>query len=222
MNTLTTKWIVLFLLLVLPGILYFYITRGSNNFVHLEVIGPEGHHIPEFKFINQNNDTITNLDYKDNIYVANFFFTSCPTICPIMIYNMRNLQQELKVYPNIKFLSHTVDPINDTPERLLYYAKEMRVNLTNWNLVTGDKKELYSIAPFYFANASLDSLAPGGFLHSEYFILVDKEGRVRSGVDQQGNVVGVYDGTKDLDIKDLANDIKVLMAEYNKPMKNED
>ena len=77
------------------------------------------------------------------------------------------------------------------------------------------------MAPFYFANASADSLAPGGFLHSEYFVLIDKEGQVRSGVDNSGNVVGVYDGTKDLDIKDLTNDIKVLMAEYKKPVKNE-
>ncbi|MEE2953708.1 MAG: SCO family protein [Bacteroidota bacterium] len=216
------KWIVLFLLLILPGIIYFYITKGSNNFVNLEIIGPEGHEIPAFKFVNQFNDTITNLDYEDNIYVTNFFFTSCPTICPIMTYNMRNIQQELSVYPNIKFLSFTVDPDNDTPERLLYYAREMRINLENWNLVTGRKQDIYSMAPFYFANASADSLAPGGFLHSEYFVLVDKQGKVRSGVDNNGNVVGVYDGTKDLDIKDLINDIKVLMAEYNKPTKNED
>ena len=77
------------------------------------------------------------------------------------------------------------------------------------------------MAPFYFVNASPDSLAPGGFLHSEYFVLIDKEGRVRSGVDQNGNVVGVYDGTKDLEIKDLIDDIKVLMAEYQKPIKHE-
>ena len=215
------KWIVLFLLLVLPGIVYFYITQGSNNFVKLEVIGPEGHTIPPFKFVNQFNDTVTNLDYEGSIYVANFFFTSCPTICPIMTYNMRNIQQELSVYPNIKFLSFTVDPANDIPERLLHYAREMRVNLNNWNFVTGNKQDIYAMAPFYFANATTDSLAPGGFLHSEYFVLIDKEGRVRSGVDNSGNVVGVYDGTKDLDIKDLTNDIKVLMAEYKKPVKNE-
>ena len=84
----------------------------------LSFVGPENHVIPDFSFVNQNNELITNDDYRGNIYVANFFFTSCPTICPIMTYNMRIVQQRLSVYPNIKFLSHSIDPKNDTPERL--------------------------------------------------------------------------------------------------------
>ena len=137
---------------------------------------------------------------------------------------MSYVQSKLKVYPNIKFLSHTVDPKNDTPDRMLDYVKNLRlkninISLSNWDFVTGDKDLIYNLARSYFVNVSMDSLAPGGFLHSEYFILVDKEGRVRSGIDREGNVVGVYDGTNDAQMKDLINDVKVLMAEYKRPTK---
>jgi protein SCO1/2 len=99
-------------------------------------------------------------------------------------------------------------------------AKNINISLSNWDFVTGEKDELYKLAKSYFVNVSMDSLAPGGFLHSEYFILVDKEGRVRSGIDSEGNVVGVYDGTNDAQMKDLINDVKVLMAEYKRPTKD--
>ena len=211
----------LLLILVIPGFIYLFISKAENNFMTLSFVGPKEHVIPDFSFVNQNNEIITNDDYRGNIYVANFFFTTCPTICPIMTYNMRIVQQRLSVYPNIKFLSHSIDPLNDTPERLLDYANEMRANLLNWNFVTGEKESIYNIAKEYFVNAVEDSLAPGGFFHSEYFVLVDKEGKIRSGVDKEGNIVGVYDGTKDTDIKDLINDVKVLMAEYKRPKKDE-
>ena len=217
--------IILFLILVLPPMVYFYVTRGYNNFIKLEVIGQEGHKIPEFIFINQNNEVVVNDSLNGNIYIANFFFTSCPTICPVMTKNMAYVQSKLSVYPNIKFLSHTVDPANDTPERMLSYVKKMSskniiIDLNNWHFVTGDKEEIYEIAKSYFVNVSPDSLAPGGFLHSEYFVLIDKEGKVRSGIDQHKNVVGVYDGTNDAQMKDLINDVKVLLAEYKRPTKN--
>ena len=216
--------IILFLLLVLPPMVYFYVTKGFNTFIKLEVIGQEGHKIPEFSFINQNGEIVINDSLNGNIYISNFFFTSCPTICPVMTKNMAYVQSKLSVYPNIKFLSHTVDPLNDTPERMLDYvnnlkAKNVNISLSNWDFVTGNKEELYAIAQSYFVNVSMDSLAPGGFLHSEYFVLIDKEGRVRSGIDQYNNVVGVYDGTNDAQMKDLVNDVKVLMAEYKRPTK---
>lgn len=215
---------ILFLLLALPPIVYFYVTRGVNTFIKLEVIGQEDHKISKFSFINQNNEVVINDSLNGNIYIANFFFTSCPTICPVMTKNMAYVQSKLSVYPSIKFLSHTVDPLNDTPERMLNYvnnlkAKNVNISLSNWDFVTGDKDELYEIAKSYFVNVSMDSLAPGGFLHSEYFVLIDKEGRVRSGIDQNNNVVGVYDGTSDVQMKDLVNDVKVLMAEYKRPTK---
>jgi protein SCO1/2 len=220
------KITLLFLLLILPAIMYFYLTKGYNNFIKLEVIGEVDYSIDDFSFINQDNDTITKDSLTGSIYVANFFFTSCPSICPIMTRNMSYLQDKLSVFPNIRFLSHTVDPVNDTPDKLKSYVrlmqqKNININLSNWDFVTGDKDKLYQSAANYFVNASVDSLAPGGFLHSEYFILIDKQGRVRSGIDKNGNAVGAYDGTNEVQMKDLINDINVLMAEYKRPLKND-
>jgi protein SCO1/2 len=212
--------------LILPAIMYFYLTKGYNNFIKLEVIGEVDYSIDDFSFINQDNETITKDSLTGSIYVANFFFTSCPSICPIMTRNMSYLQDKLSVFPNIRFLSHTVDPVNDTPDKLKSYVrlmqqKNININLSNWDFVTGDKDKLYQSAANYFVNASVDSLAPGGFLHSEYFILIDKQGRVRSGIDKNGNAVGAYDGTNEVQMKDLINDINVLMAEYKRPLKND-
>ena len=116
------------------------------------------------------------------------------------------------------------NPLNDTPNKMAKYisdlqSKNISIDLDNWDFVTGDKNEIYEIARSYFVNASKDPLAAGGFLHSEYFVLVDKEGRVRSGIDKNNNVVGVYDGTNEAQMKDLVNDVKVLMAEYKRPKK---
>ena len=190
-----SKYTILIILLVIPAIIYNYMTKGYNNFIKLDVIGAEGHVIPDFSFVNQNSEVVTNDNVYGNIYVANFFFTSCPTICPVMTKNMAYVQRNLDVYPNIS------------------------INLDNWDFVTGDKNEIYEIAKSYFVSASKDSLAVGGFLHSEYFVLIDKEGRVRSGIDKNNNVVGVYDGTNEAQMKDLVNDVKVLMAEYKRPTK---
>ena len=227
-KTITTI-IILVLLLVVPPIIYSYVTKGYNNFIKLEVVGEKDelgndHMINDFSFINQDGLLINHDSMLGNIYVADFFFTTCPTICPVMTKNMAYVQEKLKVYPELRFLSHTVNPTTDTPERFLEYIEEMRQNnimidLNNWDFVTGEKDEIYEIAKSYFVNVSPDSLAPGGFLHSEYFVLVDKEGRVRSGIDKAGNVLGVYDGTNDAQMKDLVNDVKVLMAEYKRPKK---
>lgn len=223
--------IVLILLLVVPPIIYSYVTKGFNNFIKLDIVGErdldtgEYHTISEFSFINQLGEQVNNDSMKGNIYIADFFFTNCPSICPVMTKNMAYVQNKLKVYPNIKFLSHTVDPANDSPQRFKEYINEMRlkninIDESNWDFVTGKKEEIYDVAKSYFVNVSADSLAPGGFLHSEYFVLVDKEGRIRSGIDKNGNVVGVYDGTNEAQLRDLINDVKVLMAEYKRPKKN--
>ena len=221
--------IVLILLLVVPPIIYSYVTKGFNNFIKLDIVGErdldtgEYHTISEFSFINQLGEQVNNDSMKGNIYIADFFFTNCPSICPVMTKNMAYVQNKLKVYPNIKFLSHTVDPANDSPLRFKEYINEMRlkninIDESNWDFVTGKKEEIYDVAKSYFVNVSADSLAPGGFLHSEYFVLVDKEGRIRSGIDKNGNVVGVYDGTNEVQLRDLINDVKVLMAEYKRPL----
>ena len=158
---------------------------------------------------------------------------------------MRYIQHELSQYPNIMFLSHTVNPDYDTPEILKKYAKKMRIDETNFNFVTGDKDEIYKIAKSYFVNALEDDLAPGGFLHSEYLVIIDKDGKVRSGYSNficnncgssskksklscsdcrekysyVGNPLGSYDGTKDFVVKDMIKDIKTLLAEYHQDKK---
>tara|TARA_B100001939_G_C16795230_1_gene553141 strand:+ start:50 stop:733 length:684 start_codon:yes stop_codon:yes gene_type:complete len=216
---------ILFLLLIFPSLVYFYVTRGYNNFINLEIVGGESHKIDDFTLVNQNNQIVNNDSLRGNIYVANFFFTNCPNICPVMTKNMSYLQSNLKVYPNIKFVSYTVDPVNDTPERFLEYIEEMRkknvnIDLKNWDFLTGEKDDIYKLAMSYFANAKEDSIAPGGFLHSEYFILIDKEGKIRSGKDKFDNTIGAYDGTNEIHMKNLIDDVKVLMAEYKKPKKD--
>ena len=221
------KGLLAIIILILPTAVYVFLTYGQHNFVHLPYVGPQTdssyHSIPDFAFVNQFNDTISQSDYEGNIYLANFVFTTCPTICPVMTYNMRRVQQKMEQYPNFKILSHTVFPEYDKPEVLLEYANKMEADLSNWNFVTGNREDIYSIANSYFVNVMEDSTAQGGFLHSEYFVLVDKEGRIRARDDDNGNNIGVYDGTDDYEVGLLIDDIKVLMAEYNlaKKDKNE-
>ena len=144
------------------------------------------HKIANFSFTNQNGKIITQKEYENTIYVADFFFTTCPTICPKMTNNMVWLQNQLKKYPNIKLLSFSVTPDIDTPEVLKKYAQEKGVDDTRWNLVTGDKKEIY-----YLARKSYLAVKTGkpeelyDMVHTENFILIDKNKRIR----------GFYDGT---------------------------
>lgn len=220
------KRVVLLAVLILPSAIYIALTTGKHNFVHLPIVGPqeEGsyHTIPDFAFINQNGDTITQEDYKGHVYVANFVFTTCPTICPVMTHQMKRVQERFEQYDDFMILSHTVNPDYDRPEVLMAYAQDMEADLSNWHFVTGTKKDIYAMAPYYFVNAMEDSVAPGGFLHSEYFVLVDKEGRIRAREDDQGNNMGVYDGTNEYEVGLLIDDIKVLMAEYRLAKKKKD
>ena len=220
------KGLLAIIILILPTAIYVFLTYGKHNFAHLPYVGPQTdstyHSIPDFAFVNQFNDTVSQSDYEGNIYLANFVFTTCPTICPVMTYNMRRVQQKMAQYPNFKILSHTVFPEYDTPEVLLEYANKMEADLSNWNFVTGNREDIYSIANSYFVNVMEDSTAQGGFLHSEYFVLVDKEGRIRARDDDNGNNIGVYDGTDDYEVGLLIDDIKVLMAEYNLAKKDKD
>lgn len=144
------------------------------------------HKVSAFRFTNQNGKIITQKEYENTIYVADFFFTTCPTICPKMTNNMVWLQKQLKAYPNVKLLSFSVTPDIDTPEVLKKYALKKGVDDTRWNLVTGDKKEIY-----YLARKSYLAVKTGkpeeyfDMVHTENFILVDKNKRIR----------GFYDGT---------------------------
>lgn len=144
------------------------------------------HKIAPFKFINQNGKVITNKDYEGKIYVADFFFTTCQTICPKMTTNMTWLQEQIKDNPKVKLLSHTVFPDEDTVEVLKRYAKERGVIDEKWNLVTGDQREIYKIArQSYLVVKTGKPEELYDMVHTENFVLVDQKGRIR----------GFYDGT---------------------------
>lgn len=163
------------------------------------------HKIADFSLVNQNGDTITQENYKDKIYVADFFFTTCLTICPIMTKNMGEIQEAVKNDPNIMLLSHSVTPEIDTVAQLKRYALEKGVIDSKWNLVTGDKKQIYELArKSYLAVKNDGDGGPFDMIHTENFILVDKEKRIR----------GFYDGTNKKDIEKLLEDIKILEASY--------
>ena len=163
------------------------------------------HKIADFELLNQNGETITQDTYKDKIYVADFFFTTCLTICPIMTGHMLKIQERLKDDPEVLLLSHTVIPAADSVPKLKKYALEKGVNDAKWNLVTGDKKQIYELArKSYIATKDDGDGGPYDMIHTENFILVDKEKRIR----------GFYDGTNAESIEDLMKDIKILKAEY--------
>lgn len=163
------------------------------------------HSIADFKLINQNGDTITQANYADKIYIADFFFTTCPTICPVMTANMADIQQIIKGDEEVLLLSHSVTPEIDSVPQLKKYALEKGVIDAKWNLVTGDKKQIYELArKSYLAVLTDGDGGPYDMIHTENFILVDKERRIR----------GFYDGTSSEEVAQLLEDLKVLKSSY--------
>jgi len=163
------------------------------------------HSIADFKLINQNGDTITQANYADKIYIADFFFTTCPTICPLMTANMADIQQIIKGDEEVLLLSHSVTPQIDSVQQLKKYALEKGVIDAKWNLVTGDKKQIYELArKSYLAVLTDGDGGPYDMIHTENFILVDKERRIR----------GFYDGTSSEEVAQLLEDLKVLKSSY--------
>ena len=164
------------------------------------------HKISDFKLTNQNGKEITQANYKDKIYVADFFFTTCQDICPVMTKNMYQLQEELKNDNQILLLSHTVIPEVDTVEQLKKYAIENNVDDSKWNLVTGDKKQIYELARKSYLAVEDSNYNEYDMIHTENFMLIDKEKQIR----------GFYDGTNSEDINRLLKDIEILKQSYNK------
>lgn len=159
------------------------------------------HRIADFSLINQNGDTITQENYRDKIYVADFFFTTCPTICPIMTANLVEVQAALDNDPEVLLLSHSVTPEIDSVAQLKKYAIEKGVNDAKWNLVTGDKRQIYELArKSYLAVQEDGDGGPFDMIHTENFILVDKQRRIR----------GFYDGTREEEMDRLLSDIEIL------------
>lgn len=164
------------------------------------------HRIAPFAFVDQDSAVVTNDTFRDKVYVADFFFTSCRTICPIMKTQMLRVYEATRDMPDVQIISHTIDPEYDTVALLRDFAKRLGVESGRWHFVTGVKDSIYKIAQTsYFATALEDKSEPDGFIHSGAFLLVDRQGRIR----------GKYDGTKEEEVNRLIVDIKKLRREGN-------
>ena len=158
------------------------------------------HKISDFTLTNQNGETVTQKKYDNKIYVADFFFTTCQSICPIMTKNMKDIQDKLIKDSEVLLLSHTVFPEIDSVEVLKKYAVENNVIDSKWDLVTGDKKEIYDLARKSYLAAKDNSFGEYDMIHTENFVLIDKKKQIR----------GFYDGTNKQEINRLFDDIKIL------------
>ena len=173
-------------------------------------IGP----VPAFKLTNQENKSISDKDYLGKVYVVEFFFSTCPTICPKMNQSMLQLQEEFYGNPNFGLASITIDPAKDTPQVLKEHANLLGVKHYNWHFLTGDKEYIYSLANKGFnLYAGENNKVAGGFEHSGLFALVDKNGKIRCRKDAQGNPILYYDGLEASGVEAIKEDIKKLLEE---------
>jgi protein SCO1/2 len=206
---------ILIAILFLPSLAYLLLKTGKNNFKHLAIYGPRDvaangkdtiyHSLPPFSFINQDGQNVTDATYTGRIFVANFFFTSCKTICPEMTIQMNRVLLKFKKNPQILLLSHTVDPEHDSVPVLKNYASVHNIDSKRWALVTGPKKAIYDHARYgYFISALNGDGGPTDFIHDDKLILIDKEKHIR----------GYYDGTKPKEVNRLLDEINVLLGEY--------
>ncbi|MCO5935146.1 SCO family protein [Mucilaginibacter sp. RB4R14] len=162
--------------------------------------------IPDFKFVNQYGDTITKKNLKGDIYVADFFFSTCPSICPIMHRNMIKVYNEFKSVPDFKIISHTIDPKHDSVAVMKKYADKLGISGNSWWLLQGNKEKTYDLGQKnYLVAIKQDDGTPGGYIHQGWFVLVDKQKRIR----------GYYDGTEEKQVAKMIDDIKILRAEVN-------
>lgn len=212
---------------VLFPLLFFYVFKHLDN--NREVLTPENclpiygnkqfdgkdtiyHTIPAFSFLNQNGDTISDSIMYDKVIVADFFFTTCPSICIDMAKNLRKIQHHFFNEKDVRILSFTVDPETDSVPQLQKYAVENEVNSKIWHLLTGNKKELYDLARNSFLVTALKGDGgPNDFIHSEKLILIDKERRIR----------GYYNGTDEASVDQMRIDIQRLLVSYIMPENNE-
>lgn len=160
--------------------------------------------IPDFRLLNQDSTYLTNRTFDGKIYIADFFFTRCPTICPVMHRNMLEIYRKYSDNKDVQFLSHSIDFRHDSPHVLKAYAVKLGVNDGRWQFVCGNKKEIYSLAEkAYMSSAALDDQAAGGFDHSGYLVLIDKHRRIR----------GAYLGFDTVEVRQLKEDLKLLLTE---------
>lgn len=178
----------------LPYIGFHDVEPGSTDTIY--------HAIPDYLLLAHDSSEFTNTIVDGKIHVANFFFTSCPSICPAMIEQMKSLQEKTSDIEEIIFLSHTIDPKRDTIPKLNKYIADREIDTRNWFFLYGDQQYVHDLGEDgYMVNAMEDEKADGGFLHSEHFVLVDREGHVR----------GLYVGTDPEEIERLNQDIRLLL-----------
>jgi protein SCO1 len=181
--------------------------KASKNLV---TIGPA----PGFSLMDQQGKTITTANYKGKVYVVEFFFSTCPSICPIMNRNMIDIQNKFFGNPNFGIVSITINPEHDTPAVLLEHAKELGVKSSNWHFLTGDKSYIFDLSNKGFnLYAGQNPKIQGGFEHSGLFALIDKKGNIRCRKDQYGNPILYYDGLTKEGVKNIQKDIELLLQE---------
>ena len=185
------------------------------------LVNNERKKVPDFKFINQNEKLVSNKDYLGKVYIVEFFFTTCTTICPIMNTNLVHIQNSFTAFPDFGIASFSINPEYDTSQVLRLYAQDNGITNPNWNLMTGDRNEIYKLANDGFnlyTAASSDFV--DGFEHSGYFAIIDKEGYIRSRVDEFGNPKIYYKGSVDfnekLDNNGEAEEITILKEDLLK------
>lgn len=212
------------LLLLIPVLFigwYFISKKEGSPIRYLSYYGPKTygevkdtifHTVPDFEFTDQNNEKVNQQSLKDKIYVTEYFFTTCKSICPVMNDHLTLVYKEFKARKDFLILSHTVDPETDSVQILKEYANQHGVTDERWKFVTGNKKELYELArKGYLLNAEEGNGGAEDFIHTQNFALIDKEHHIR----------GFYDGTDSLEIVRMIQDIKILLAEYDYRSKNE-
>jgi protein SCO1/2 len=169
--------------------------ESSEKLAYISLNG-ERRKVPDFSFINQDSMVISNEDYKGKVFVVDFFFTTCPSICPMMSRNLVELQEEFREFENFGLASFTINPQHDTPTVLKKYAENYGISDMDWHLLTGDLEQVYDLANTGFnIYAAIDDQAAGGFEHSGMFALIDKQGYIRSRIDDFGNPIIYYRGT---------------------------
>lgn len=169
---------------------------------------------PKFEFVNQDNIKISNENYKGKVYVLEFFFTSCPSICPKMNLSMLSIENTFFGNPNFGIVSITIDPEHDTPAVLKAHAKLLGVKSSNWNFLTGDKISIFDLANKGFnVYVGENHKVKGGFEHSGLFALIDKKGNIRCRKDSYGNPILYYDGLDKKGVREIQQDISILLKE---------
>jgi protein SCO1 len=187
-----------------------HVSKGVQTNSKLVTIGPA----PKFELVNQDNQTITNETFKGKVYVLEFFFSSCPTICPKMNLSMLSIQNKFFGNPNFGIVSITIDPEHDTSKVLKSHREMLGVTSSNWHFLTGDKNYIFDLSNKGFnIYAGENSKVSGGFEHSGLFALIDKNGNIRCRKDKFGNPILYYDGLDKQGVWDIQQDIAILLKE---------